>query len=93
MSDRIGVVVEGTLVGTIPAFPDGVGEMLKSAFFTAHKDRVWAEIRQGEIVLIRAASKEIAGGIPEFESSSGTPARSFRQLLVSFFGFGRSSLM
>ena len=92
MVDRIGVVVDGQLVGTIPAFPSGVGDMLKSPFFAAHRDQVWAEMRQGEIVLIRAQSLEIAGRIPEF-ASSGKPARSLRQVLLSFFGFGRSSLM
>jgi len=92
MTDRIGVVVKGELVGTIPAFPNGVGDMLKSAFFAWHKDRVWAEIREGEIVLIRAESKEIAGRIPAFESSSGKSARSLRQMLISFFGFGRSTV-
>ncbi len=93
MSDRIGVVVDGQLVGTIPAFPNGIGDMLKSPFFAAHREQIWADVRNGEIVLLCAASREIAGKIPEFDSSSGKPARSFRQLLVSFFGLGRSSLM
>ncbi len=93
MSDRIGVVVDGQLVGTIPAFPNGIGDMLKSAFFAEHKQKIWAETRQGEVVLIRAESQDIAGRIPGFDSSSGKPARSLRQLLLSFFGLGRSSLM
>ena len=93
MSDRIGVVVDGQLVGTIPAFPNGIGDMLKSAFYSAHKERIWAESRNGDVVLLRAESRKIAGRIPEFDSSSATPARSFRQALLSFFGFGRSSLM
>ena len=86
MSDRIGVVVDGQLVGTIPAFPNGIGDMLKSAFFAEHKQQVWAESRHGEVVLLRAENLEIAGRIPKFESSSGRPARSLFQLLISAFG-------
>ena len=68
MTDRIGVVVDGRLVGTIPAFPNGIGDMIKSPFFSTHKQQVWAEIRQGEIVLLRAENRKIAGKIPEFEA-------------------------
>ncbi len=93
MRHRVGVVVEGNLVGTVPAFENGIGDLLKSPFYAAHKAQIWAETRNGEVILLRAASREIAGRIPEFDSSSEKPARSFRQALVSFFGFGRSSLM
>ena len=93
MSDRIGVVVDGQLVGTIPAFPNGIGDMVKSPFFSAQKKRVWADVRNGQIVLLCAENLEIAGRIPAFDAVSGKPGRSFRQLLVSFFGLGRSSLM
>jgi hypothetical protein len=92
MSDRIGVVVGGALVGTVPVFPNGIGDMIKSPFYSAHKEQVWAEIRNGEIVLLRAETLDIAVRIPAFDASR-TPGRSLRQALVSFFGFGKSSLM
>lgn len=85
MKHRVGVVVAGDLVGTVPAFENGIGDFLKSPFYTAHKARIWAETRHGEVILLRAVSREIAGRIPEFESSSEKPARSLHQVLVSLF--------
>jgi hypothetical protein len=40
--------------------------MIKSPFFSAHKGQIWPEMRQGEIVLLRAESRTIAKKIPDF---------------------------
>ena len=69
MVDRVGVVVNGQLVGTIPAFPNGIGDMFKSQFFMENRAEVWAEVRDGDVVLVKAANLGVARAIPKFQST------------------------
>jgi hypothetical protein len=69
MSDRIGVAVDGHIVGTVPAFPNGVGDMVKSEIYAGLKGRVRAEIRMGDVILLRADSVKIARSLPGFNAA------------------------
>ena len=84
MNDRVGVTVDGKLVGTVPAFAHGIGEMLKSAVYAENRREVGAEVREGDVILIKAERLEIAEILPGFEAFE--PSRPFFAWLKKSLG-------